>query len=208
MTIQSLQDQICSRIDIVMSVVGAVLGIAAGCAVGISWLETFSKPDNADVGGYLFTLAQVMAIFGGFGFVAGFSKYGDGEFRLQLRRAGALHLISALGFSLLGMILPFSNDEVVWANYGVVLYVPNIAAALMAIFGFGVGTFLWVSQLHKLLDPQNDADVNGDLYHQTPVPHQGDEAATTTPSPHAGKGRDGGTTKAPIRPRQEPPHSK
>ena len=134
-----------------MGVLGVAAGFAAVSAVFL-WLVAYaSNNDQTDVGGPLFTLAQVMAIFGGFGVAAGFSGNLKCGLKNQLRRVGALHLVSALGFSLLGMTLPISNDEKVWSDYGILLNIMNNTALIIAMTGFAIGTILWVSQLHKLL---------------------------------------------------------
>ena len=144
-------DQGWTVLDTVMSFIGVAIGIVAGYAVGFWLLAYLPDPSHPFVGGSIFTLAQVMAIFGAFGFAAGFSNYGRRGLRNQLRRAGALHIMSALGFSLLGMIFPISTNEAIWAEHGRVLGTLNTVALVMAIVGFGVGTTLWVSQFHKLL---------------------------------------------------------
>ena len=75
----------------------------------------------------------------------------DCHLRRFLRRAGALHIMSALGFTLLGMMLPISTSEAMWRDHGDVLTILNSVALAMAILGFSMGTILWVSQLHRLL---------------------------------------------------------
>ena len=138
-------------LDSVMSFFGVAVGAVAGYAVGFWLIAYLPDPSHPYVGGSIFTLAQVMAIFGVFGFAAGFSNYGSRGLRNQLRRSGALHIMSALGFSLLGMIFPISTNETLWAEHGRVLGTLNAVALTMAIVGFGAGTTLWVSQFHKLL---------------------------------------------------------
>ena len=144
-------DRFGSFVHIGMGILGGAAGFAAALGV-VFWLVVYaSNNDQTDIGGPLFTLAQVMAIFGGFGVAAGFSGNCESELKSQLRRVGALHLISALGFSLLGMTLPISSDEKIWADYGVVLGILNGVALVIAMTGFALGTTLWVGQLHKLL---------------------------------------------------------
>ena len=138
-------------LDNVMSRIGVAIGVVAGYAVGFWLLAYLPDPSHPYVGGSIFTLAQVMAIFGAFGFAAGFSNYGSRGLRCQLRRAGALHIMSALGFSLLGMIFPISTNETTWAEHGRVLGTLNTVVLAMAIVGVGFGTTLWVSQFHKLM---------------------------------------------------------
>ena len=119
-------------------------------------------PDHPYVVGSLFTLAQVMAIFGAFGMAAGFSNYVEFRLRRSLRAAGALHIMSALGFTLLGMMLPLSISEDMWRDHEVVLTVLNFVALAMAIMGFGFGTTLWVSRFHRLLGIGRTKDSGGD----------------------------------------------
>ena len=108
-----------------------------------------------------------MAIFGAFGFAAGFSNYGSRALRSQLRRAGAMHIMSALGFSLLGMIFPISTNETIWAEHRRVLGTLNTVALAMAIVGFGAGTTLWVSQFHKLLGIWESSDGSSESSSQS-----------------------------------------
>ena len=151
-----------SVIDSVMSFLGVAIGVVAGYAVGFWLIAYLPDPDHPYIGGSLFTLAQVMAIFGAFGFAAGFSKYGNPGLRTQLRRVGALHILSALGFSLLGMIFPVSTHEAMWREHGDVLGVLNGIALAMAILGFSLGTTLWVSQFHRLLGIESAGDTGRD----------------------------------------------
>ena len=143
-----------SLVQVCMVILGGAAGFAAALGV-VFWLVVYaSNNDQTAIGGPLFTLAQVMAIFGGFGVAAGFSGNCENELKNQLRRVGALHLIAALGFSLLGMTFPISNDEKIWADYGVLLGILNGVALIIAMTGFAIGTALWVSQLHRLFaDP-------------------------------------------------------
>lgn len=138
-------------LDFAMSALGAAIGTVAGYAVGFWLIPYLVNPDHPYVGGSLFTLAQVMAIFGAFGVAAGFSNYVECRLRSTLRAAGALHIVSALGFTLLGMMLPVSTSEAMWRDHGDVLIVLNFVAMAMAIMGFWFGTTLWVSRFHRLL---------------------------------------------------------
>ena len=146
-----------------MTIVGSALGIVAGYAVGFWLLVYLPDPSHPHIGGSLFTVAQVMAIFGAFGVAAGFSKYGNHGLGDQFRRAGALHIMSALGFSLLGMIFPISTDATTWRDHGFVLASLNGLAVVMSILGFSLGTALWVSQFHKLLGIGSTRDVRRGL---------------------------------------------
>ena len=149
-------------LDSVMSALGAAIGTVAGYAVGFWLIPYLGDPDHPYVGGSLFTLAQVMAIFGAFGVAAGFSNHLEGRLRSYLRAAGALHIMSALGFTLVGMMLPLSTTEGMWRDHGVVLTVLNFVALAMAISGFWFGTMLWVSQFHRLLGIGRSGDAGGE----------------------------------------------
>ena len=149
-------------LDYVMSALGAAMGTVAGYAVGFWLIPYLVDPDHPYVGGSLFTLAQVVAIFGAFGVAAGFSNYVEFRLRNTLRAAGALHIMSALGFTLLGMMLPVSTSEAMWTDHGDVLTVLNFVALAMAIMGFWFGTTLWVSRFHRLLGIGRPGDAGGD----------------------------------------------
>ena len=116
------------------------------------WISVFLvSPDHPYIGGSVFTLAQVMAIFGAFGVAAAFSNYHDCELKLQLRRAGVLHLVSALGFTLWGLIFPISTYDTIWTRYENILLILNGGAIFIGMMGFSWGTMVWVGQLPKLL---------------------------------------------------------
>ena len=149
-------------LDFVMSALGAAIGTVAGYVVGFWLIPYLVDPDHPYVGGSLFTLAQVMAIFGAFGVAAGFSNYVEFRLRSTLRAAGALHIVSALGFTLLGMMLPVSTSGAMWRDHGDVLTVLNFVALAMAIMGFWFGTTLWVSRFHRLLGIGRVGDAGGD----------------------------------------------
>ena len=149
-------------LDFAMSLLGTAIGAVAGYAVGFWLIPYLIDPNHPYVGGSLFTLAQVMAIFGAFGVAAGFSNYMELRLRSTLRAAGALHIMSALGFTLLGMMLPVSTSEAMWRDHGDVLTVLNVVAMAMAIMGFWFGTTLWVSRFHRLLGIGRAGDAGGD----------------------------------------------
>lgn len=154
-------DRTWTVLDSVMSALGAAIGTVAGYAVGFWLIPYLVDPDHPYVGGSLFTLAQVMAIFGAFGVAAGFSNHLERRLGSFLRPAGALHIMSALGFTLVGMMLPISTTEGMWRDHGVVLTTLNFVALAMAISGFWFGTTLWVSQFHRLLGIGRAGDAGG-----------------------------------------------
>ena len=149
-------------LDMAMLALGGTIGAVAGYAVGFWLIPYLFDPDHPYVGGSIFTLAQVMAIFGAFGVAAGFSNYVGCRLRSRLRGAGALHIMSALGFTLLGLMLPVSKNEAMWSDHGGVLTILNFVALAMAISGFCFGTTLWVSQFHRLLGIRSAGDDGGD----------------------------------------------
>ena len=79
------------------------------------WLLTFiGQDENPLATGSPFTLAQVISIFGAFGLAGGFAGGVVPEFlRRKMLLMGILYLMSALGFSLIGMMLPIltTSDE-------------------------------------------------------------------------------------------------
>lgn len=149
-------------LDMAMLALGVAIGAVAGYATGFWLIPYLVDPDHPYVGGSLFTLAQVMAIFGAFGMAAGFSNHLEGRLRSYLRAAGALHIMSALGFTLVGMMLPVSTNEAIWRDHGGVLTILNFVALAMAIMGFCFGTTLWVSQFHRLLGIGRAGNAGGD----------------------------------------------
>ena len=152
------------------SIVGIMYFLAALAAyvaiIGVLfWFVVyFTNIPNVSISGSPFTLAQVMAIFGGFGVAGGFSNYGDCGLRRELRLVGALHLLSALGFSLLGMISPIAIEAVAWGqSWTVPAFALLIGTALIvALGGFSVGTMLWVGMLPKIVRFQSNANGDGD----------------------------------------------
>ena len=133
------EDHTWTILDFAMWLLGVAMGAVAGYAVGFWLIPYLGDPDHPYVGGSLFTLAQVMAIFGAFGIAAGFTNHVECRLRRSLRAAGALHIMSALGFTLLGMMLPISTSEAMWRDHGEVLTVLNTVALAMAILGFWYG---------------------------------------------------------------------
>lgn len=140
-----------SILTVVLYAIGVALGSSAAFAISLWLLAYLPDPSHPYIGGSPFTLAQVAAIFGGLGLAAGFSDRVSGGLRLTLRLTGVLYLVSALGFSLFGMILPLSADDALWKNFGHVLEKMHFAFLLMAMGGFSLGTIIWVSSIHRLL---------------------------------------------------------
>ena len=157
-----------SILDVVLFVVGLATGLASALAI-VLWLYAYlPDPGHPYIGGSPFTLAQVSAIFGGLGIAVAFSNQVCGQLRHLLRIAGVLYLVSALGFSLFGMILPLSISDELWATQGDILEGMHFSFLLMAMGGFSLGTIIWVSRIHRLLG-----------FHITPLPTEDVDSTKT-----------------------------
>ena len=139
--------------DVIIMVSALTVGVVALLAVFFWFLQFLGDPEQTAsyANGSPFTLAQVMAIFGAFGIAGGFSAYGSSDLRSSLRLVGVFYVLSALGFSLLGMMLPIllSADEgtsshtyLAWATLG---------AFTMAAATFYGGTLVLLSSIGTLL---------------------------------------------------------
>ncbi len=147
--------------NVLMIVIGAIAAFAIP-AVFI-WIATFiGDPESPLVGGTPFTLAQVMAIFGAFGLAGGFGSQGTAKFRRSLRLVATLFLISALCFSLLGMLFPglASAEEGTTSTH--VLVGALIGALALAGLAFLAGTVLWMSLVPELLCERGHAEAAKD----------------------------------------------
>ena len=120
------------------------------------WLLTFiGQDENPLATGSPFTLAQVISIFGAFGLAGGFAGGVVPEFlRRKMLLMGILYLMSALGFSLIGMMLPIltTSDE------NLTLTILSIIAFSMGAITFGVGNTMFVYVSYKLI---TDKGVKG-----------------------------------------------
>lgn len=114
--------------------------------------------DNPYATGSPFTLAQVMAIFGAFGLVAGFSDRVEQELKVTMRRVAIYHFVSSLSFCLLGLLLP----AIPYAEEGTASYWIIVAAVLAAIVGaalsFSWGTAVWISNIPRILKNEEPAE--------------------------------------------------
>lgn len=107
------KDSLCATLlrfarDVIIGLSAIMVGVIALSATTLWFLQFLGDPKQAAsyASGSPFTLAQVMAIFGAFGIAGGFSNYGNQDLRSSLRLVGVFHILSALGFSLLGLMLP------------------------------------------------------------------------------------------------------
>ncbi len=153
---QKISTIIASSIDTFMLIIAGVcfLSVLYGAFL---WIVLYLQdPNRPYIGGSLFTIAQVVTIFGGFSFAATFSERVNCDTRHLLRYVGALHLISALGFVLLGLLFPLVTVDAIWSHSaGYVLQGIVALAFCMASGGFAIGTFLWVGRIHKIADSQS-----------------------------------------------------
>ena len=124
------------------------------------WFSEFpGGHENPFVFGTPFTLAQVAAIFGGLGLIAGFAGRRDSQLRRKMRLVGNLYLFSAFGFTLFGLMLPIEN----WIRQGNLDVVPLIgwivtAELLVAIVAFVAGTFIWMRSIIGLVGEDKPDD--------------------------------------------------
>ena len=129
-----------------------VVGGFAIPAVFLWFLSFLGAKENPLASGTPFTLAQVMAIFGGFGLVAGFSDNVACDLRHSLRLMATLFLLSALCFCLMGMLLP----ALAVAEGGTASTYLLVGAVLGTIavssVSFCLGTFMWADQLGGLIN--------------------------------------------------------
>ena len=130
----------------------------------LSWLAVFFGSPVSErpyFSGSPFTLAQVMAIFGGFGLAGGFSNYGCPRLRYRIRLVGVTYLISALGFTLLGMLSPLlpstANDE----TNEIPLLVMIVPAFVAAIAAFGLGTILFLWCVGAIIEDESSESSEG-----------------------------------------------
>ena len=126
--------------------------VASTLLAAFFWIMTFvGDRENPLASGTPFTVAQVMAIFAAFGLAGGFTKYGTPEFRYSLRLMATLYLMSALCFSLMGMLLPALASAEDNTTSSHVLLGFTVGAIAVATVTFSVGTFVWMSLIPELL---------------------------------------------------------
>ena len=143
-----------------------LLGILMSFVLLLTWLAVFlwffaflNRDENPFATGSPFTLAQVAAIFGAFGLAGGFA--GEVVPRLLRRKIlfmGILYLISALGFSLLGMMLPALASSNPGTDANLVLTILNSTAFMMGAISFGAGNTMFLYVSYKLI---KDKGVKG-----------------------------------------------
>ena len=139
-------------------VVTAVLVAGVGAVGSLTpvaihlWFSLFTDVDNPYLFPNFFILAQVVAIFSGFGLVAGFSQNIKPSLRRDLRLMSTLYLLSALSFTLHGLILPAvvsteyeGFSEMAILRIAAFSFVTGVAA-------FTAGTLFWAIRLPAILD--------------------------------------------------------
>ncbi len=129
------------------------VGVIALFAISLWFLQFVGDPEQTSsyAGGSPFTLAQVMAILGAFGIAGGFSSVLDSsELKPSLQRVGALYTLSALAFSLLGMMLPIVPAASGGTSHTFLVWVTG-AAFLVAAVTFVLGTMELLVSIRKLL---------------------------------------------------------
>ena len=140
----------------VTSIAAALLGtLMALIYTGVFiWnLSVLANPifNNPYAAGSPFTLAQVMAIFGGIGLVAGFSDHVGHRLKRDMRLVAISHFVAALCFCLLGLLLPATP----YAEEGTASFWIVVVAVLLAICGaavsFSFGTAAWVISIPRIL---------------------------------------------------------
>ena len=135
-----------------MVIVTFVVGGLAPMAISIWSIVLVVDGDNQLVFGDPFTLAQVIAIFAGFGLFAGFSSTVSATLRRSLRWMANLYLLSAVSFVMLGLFLPAlstADGEVQSSN--VVVGIVAICILLGSLM-FSMGTFVRALHIPSLLE--------------------------------------------------------
>ena len=135
------------------ALLGAIMALVyAGVFIwNVSFL-TDPIVDNPYASGSPFTLAQVMAIFGAFGLAAGFSDRIEAKLKRDMRRVAIYHLISALCFCLLGLLLPaIPYAEEGTAGSWIIIVSVLVAIGAAALF-FSWGTVEWLSNIPRMLE--------------------------------------------------------
>ena len=97
-------------------------------------------------------LLKVMAIFGAFGLAAGFADRIEAKLKRDMRRVAICHLISALCFCLLGLLLPaMPYAEEGTAGSWIIVVSVLVAIGAAALF-FSWGTVDWLSNIPRMLE--------------------------------------------------------
>ena len=138
-----------------------IVSIVAGVLIWFDSLQDgLSGLSKSIPTGTPFTLAQVVAIFGALGLAGGFSNYGNRSLQTHLRLVGVIYLLSALGFVMLGLLLPTITLELKETTRYIMT---SLILAYLVLGGvcFAGGTLYWLLLLAtgKLLgNSENDRE--------------------------------------------------
>ena len=135
-----------------MVVITFAVGGIAPIAISIWSAVLVAGGDNQLAIGDPFIVAQVVAIFGGFGLFAGFSSTVTGDLRRSLRWMANLYLLSAVSFAMLGLFLPALSTSQSIGDPHTLLLVIIMTCILFGAITFSIGTFIWALQIPELLD--------------------------------------------------------
>ncbi len=147
--------------EIVVTILASVV-VALSLYAPLLWFITFLDPQKTPyASGTPFMLAQVVALFGAFGLAGGFSGNVAPNLRNKLCYMGVVYIVSAFGFSLLGMVLPFfaSLDERTVGYY--FMLSSSIGAFGVAWVTFGLGTILFLLIIRSLIEDKVDEGTKG-----------------------------------------------
>ncbi len=139
-------------IEITLRILITTVGVFAIPATFFWLLSFLGAEENPLASGTPFTLAQVMAIFGGFGLVVGFSDQVACDLKRPLRFMATLFLLSALCFCLMGMLFPALAVAEDGTVSGDLLVGAILGAFAVSAVSFGFGIFMWAFLLGGLID--------------------------------------------------------
>ena len=113
------------------------------------WFEAYEPAENALALPNFFLLAQVVAIFSGFGLVAGFTPGIHPTIRRYLRIVATLYLLSALAFTMHALLMPALVTREFEGVYGI-----SLVAITAFTWGVGIGSFCCGTLIWAVLIPR------------------------------------------------------